>query len=158
MSGFSHSYFFLPAMGRPENCGLPASRTQAEHESGPPALPGKQCKLFLTIWEWKGSSASKNSHWVNSQKCLEVHPFGNVKWMELQIWKILHVGFYKTSTYFFNGLYLSLKNPESIQSTLESFFFFFFSKQSPRQLSTFAAADERGSDPQKQDHKERSCS
>lgn len=123
---------------------------------GPPALPGKQCKLFLTIWEWKGSSASKNSHWVNSQKCLEVHPLGNVKWMELQIWKILHVGFYTTSTYFFNGLYLSLKNPESIQSTLENFFFFFQNNLH----GSWALLQQlmRDSNPQKQDHKKRSCS
>lgn len=46
----------------------------------------------------------------------------------------------------FNGLYLSLKNPESIQSMLE---IFFFSKQSPWQLNTFAAADERLKHPQK---------
>lgn len=51
------------------------------------------------------------------------------------------LAFTKQAHIFFNGLYLSLKNPESIQSTLENFFF--FSKQSPRQLSTFAAADER---------------
>lgn len=46
---------------------------------------------------------------------------------------------------FFNGLYLSLKNLESIQSMLE----IFFSKQSPWQLNTFAAADEKLKHPPK---------
>lgn len=140
-------HIFQPATGRPENSGLPANRAWAwawlrfpwRLVPSPPAQPGKQHKLFLTMWEGRGSTGSDNSlarllksTWkfthlaMRNEWNLELEKIENIVYWALQNKHIL---------FFYMDCIFYLRTLQVLRVHL------WFSKQIPWQLNTFASTN-----------------